>query len=92
LLTPIPGQDVNIPLVVGGALVVGDTTFSPSTGGLNADESSTGPSIGMNSYDDATIRDCQYRGRRRRRSEGLEYYSGYLRTTTDTPPQFMAEP
>ncbi len=57
LLTPIPGQDVNIPLVVGGALVVGDTTFSPLTGGLNANESSTGPSIGMNSYDDATIGD-----------------------------------
>jgi hypothetical protein len=57
LLTLIPGQDVNIPLVVGGALVVGDTTFSPLTGGLNANESSTGPSIGMNSYDDATIRD-----------------------------------
>ena len=56
-LTPIPGQDVNIPLVVGGALVVGDTTFSPLTGGLNANKSSTGPSIGMNSYDDATIRD-----------------------------------
>jgi hypothetical protein len=36
LLTPIPGQDVDIPLVVGGALVVGDTTFSPLTGGLNA--------------------------------------------------------
>ena len=56
-LTPILGQDVNIPLVVGGALVVGDTTFSPLTGGLNANESSTGPSIGMNSYDDATIGD-----------------------------------
>jgi hypothetical protein len=56
-LTPISCQDVNIPLVVGGALVVGDTTFSPLTGGLNANESSTGPSIGMNSYDDATIGD-----------------------------------
>ncbi len=55
LLTPIPGQDVDIPLVVGGALVVGDTAFSPLTGGLNANESSIGPSIGMNSYDDATI-------------------------------------
>ncbi len=55
LLTPIPGQDVNIPLVVCIALVVGDTTFNPLTGGLNANESSTGPSIGMNSYDDATI-------------------------------------
>ncbi len=57
MLTSIPGQDVNIPLVVGGALVVGDTTFSPLTGGLNANKNSTGPSIGMNSYDDATIGD-----------------------------------
>jgi hypothetical protein len=32
---------------------------------------------------------CQYRGRR---SEGLEYYLGYLRTTTNTPSRFMAEP
>jgi hypothetical protein len=55
LLTPIPGQDVDIPLVVGGALVVGDTTFSPLTGGFNANKSSIGPSIGTNSYDDATI-------------------------------------
>ena len=55
LLTPNPGQDVDIPLVVGGALVVGDTTFSPLTGGLNANESSIGPSTGTNSYDDATI-------------------------------------
>ncbi len=38
-------------------MVVGDTTFSPLTGGLNANESSTGPSIGMNSYDDAAIGD-----------------------------------
>ncbi len=44
-------------MVVGGALVVGDTTFSPLTGGLNANKSSTGPSIGMNFYDDATIGD-----------------------------------
>jgi hypothetical protein len=55
LLTPIPGQDVDIPLVIGGALVVGDTTFSPLTGGLNANESSLGHSIGTTSYDDATI-------------------------------------
>ena len=54
-LTPIPGQDVDIPLLVGGALVVGDTTFSPLTGGLNANKSSLGHSIGTNSYDDATI-------------------------------------
>ncbi len=26
------------------------------------------------------------------RSEGLEYYLGYLRATTNTPPRFMAEP
>ena len=58
LLTPIPpGQDVDIPLVVGGALVVGDTTFSPLTGGLTANKSSLGHSIGTNSYDDATIGD-----------------------------------
>jgi hypothetical protein len=44
-------------LVVGGTLVIGDTTFSPLTGGLNANKSSTGPAIGMNSYDDATIGD-----------------------------------
>ncbi len=56
-LTPIPGQDASIPLVIGGALVVGDTTFSPLTGGLNANKSSTGPSISMNYYDDATIGD-----------------------------------
>ncbi len=36
LLPPIPGQDVDIPLVVGGALVVGNTTLSPLIGGLNA--------------------------------------------------------
>ncbi len=55
LLNPIPGQDVDIPLVVGGALLVGDTTFSPLTGGLSANKSSPGQSIGTNSYDDATI-------------------------------------
>ncbi len=55
-LTPIPGQDVDIPLVVGGALVVGEATFSPLTGGVNANDSSLGPSIGMSSYDDATVR------------------------------------
>jgi hypothetical protein len=56
-LTPIPGQDINIPLVVGGALVVGEATFSPLTGGVNANESPIGPSNGMSSYDDATIGD-----------------------------------
>ncbi len=57
LLTLIPGQDVDIPLVVGGALVVGEETFSPLTGGVNANNSSLGPSIGTSSYDDATIGD-----------------------------------
>ncbi len=42
-------------MVVGGALVEGGATFSPLTGGLNANDSSIGPSIGMSSYDDATI-------------------------------------
>jgi hypothetical protein len=54
-LTPIPGQDLDIPLVVGGALVVGDTTFSPLTGGLNANDCSLGQSTATPSYDDATI-------------------------------------
>jgi hypothetical protein len=55
-LTPIPGKDVDILLVVGGALVVGDTTFSPWTGGLNASKSPLGQSTaGTQSYDDATI-------------------------------------
>ncbi len=44
-------------MVVGGALVVGEATFSPLTGGVNANDSSLGPSIGMSSYDDATIGD-----------------------------------
>ncbi len=57
LLTPIPGQDVDIPLVVGGALVVGEATFGPLTGGVNANDSSLGPYNGMSSYDDATIGD-----------------------------------
>ncbi len=56
-MTPIPGQDVDIPLVVGGALVVGEATFSPLIGGANANDSSLGPSIGMSSYDDVTIGD-----------------------------------
>jgi hypothetical protein len=42
---------------VSGALVVGDTTFHPLTGGLNANDSSIGPFIGMSFYDDATIGD-----------------------------------
>ncbi len=54
-LTPIPGQDLDIPLVVGGALVVGDTTLSPLAGGLNSNESSLGQSTDTQSNDDATI-------------------------------------
>ncbi len=54
-LTPIPGQDLDIPLLVGGASVVGDTTLSPLTGGLNANESSRGQSTDTQSNDDATI-------------------------------------
>ncbi len=55
LLTTIPGQDLDIPLVAGGALVVGDTTFSPLTGGLNANKSSLGQFTDTQSNDDATI-------------------------------------
>ncbi len=44
-------QEVDIPLVVGGA------SCSPLTGGINANDSFIGPSIGMSSYDDATIGD-----------------------------------
>ncbi len=54
-LTPIPGRDLDIPLVVGGALVVGDTTLSPLTGGLNANGSSLGQSTDTQSNDDANI-------------------------------------
>jgi hypothetical protein len=54
-LTPIPGQDFDIPLVVGGALVVGNTTLSPLIGGLNANKSSLGQSTDTQSNDDATI-------------------------------------
>ncbi len=50
-LPTIPAQEVDIPLVVGGA------SCSPFTGGINANDSSIGPSIGMSSYDDATIGD-----------------------------------
>ncbi len=55
MLTPIPGQDLDIPLVFGGALVVGDTTLSPLTGELNANESSLGQFTDTQSNDDATI-------------------------------------
>jgi hypothetical protein len=54
-LTPIPGQDIDIPLLVGGALVVGDKTLSPLTGGLNANKSSLEQSTDTQSNDDATI-------------------------------------
>ncbi len=50
-LPTIPTQEVNIPLVVECA------SCSPLTGGINANDSSIGPSIGMSSYDDATIGD-----------------------------------
>ncbi len=48
-LPPIPAQEVDIPLVVGSV------SCSLLTGGINANESSIGPSIGMISYEDATI-------------------------------------
>jgi hypothetical protein len=51
MLPTIPAQEVDIPLVVGGA------SCSPLTGGVNANDSSIGPSIGMSSNDDATIGD-----------------------------------
>jgi hypothetical protein len=50
-LPTIPAQEVDIPLVVSGA------SCSPLTGGINANDSSIGQSIGMSSYDDATIGD-----------------------------------
>ena len=50
-LPTAPAQEVDIPLVVGSA------SCSPLTGGINANDSSIGPSIGMSSYDDATIGD-----------------------------------
>ncbi len=48
-LLTIPAQEVYILLVVGGA------SCSPLTGGINANDSSIGPSIGMSSYNDTTI-------------------------------------
>jgi hypothetical protein len=50
-LPTAPAQKVDIPLVVGGA------SCSPLTRGTNANDSSIEPSIGMSSYDDATIGD-----------------------------------
>jgi hypothetical protein len=51
MLPTIPVQEVDIPLVVGSA------SCSPLTGGINANDSSIGPSIGMSFYDDVTIGD-----------------------------------
>ncbi len=50
-LPTLPAQEVDNPLVVGNA------SCSPLTGGINANDSSIEPSIGMSSYDDATIGD-----------------------------------
>jgi hypothetical protein len=50
MLSPPPAQEVDVPLVVGGV------SCSPLTG-INANDSSVGPSIGMSSYEDATIGD-----------------------------------
>ncbi len=47
-LPPIPAQEVDIPFVVG------IVSCSPLTG-INGNDSSIGPSIGMSSYEDATI-------------------------------------
>jgi hypothetical protein len=49
-LPPPPAQEVNVPLVLGSV------SCSPLTG-INANDSSIGPSIGMSSYEDATIGD-----------------------------------
>ncbi len=49
-LPPISAKEVDIPLVIGGV------SCSPLTG-INANDSSIGPSIGMSSYEDATIGD-----------------------------------
>ncbi len=51
MLPPIQAQEVDIPLIVCIALC------SPLTGEINANDSSIGPSIGMSSYEDATIGD-----------------------------------
>jgi hypothetical protein len=48
MLPPIPAQEVNIPLVVGSV------SCSPLTG-INANDRFIGPSIGVSSYDNATI-------------------------------------
>ncbi len=51
MLPTAPAQEVDIPLVVGGA------SCSLLTGGINAIDSSIGPSVGMSSYDGVTIGD-----------------------------------
>jgi hypothetical protein len=48
MLPPLPAQEVDVPLVVGSV------SCSPLTG-INANDSSIEPSIGMSSYEDATI-------------------------------------
>ncbi len=50
MLPPPPDQEVDFPLVVGSI------SCSPLTG-INSNDSSIGPSIGMSSYEDATIGD-----------------------------------
>jgi hypothetical protein len=50
-LLPIPAQEVDIHMVVGGV------SCNPLTGGINANDNSIGPSIGMSSYEDVTIGD-----------------------------------
>jgi hypothetical protein len=51
ILPPIPAKEVDIPLVVGGV------SCSPLTGGVNVNDSSIVPSIGMSSSEDETIGD-----------------------------------
>jgi hypothetical protein len=51
MLPTAPAKEVDILLVVGSA------SCSPLTGEINVNDRSIGPSIGMSSYDDATIGD-----------------------------------
>ncbi len=50
MLPPSPAKEVDDPLLVGGV------SCSPLTG-INANDSSVGPFIGMSSYEDVTIGD-----------------------------------
>jgi hypothetical protein len=50
MLPPSPAQEVDVPLLIGGVSCV------PLTG-INANDSSEGPSIGLSTYEDATIGD-----------------------------------